>query len=64
MLARLCDATRVITLSGRLDPDTITTLRQRISIEPTEGGGSDDAVVVAQLEHMIERLRDELGANY
>ena len=65
MLARLCDAARVMTLSGRLDPEAVATLRRRImGVEPTDDGGSDQSVVVAHLERLTSRLRDELGANY
>ena len=64
-LARLCDATRAMTLSGGLDPTAVNTLRTRLlSIEPTDDGGADDLVVVARLEHLIDRLRAELGADY
>jgi hypothetical protein len=64
-LARLCDATRAMTLSGQLGHDAVHTLRTRLmSVDPTDDGGADDQVVVARLEHLIERLRAELGANY
>ncbi|BDZ55191.1 hypothetical protein [Agromyces marinus] len=64
-LARLCDATRVMTLSGRLDPAAVNTLRTRLmSVEPTDDGGADDLVVVARLDHLIDGLRAELGADY
>ncbi|MFF2274601.1 hypothetical protein [Agromyces sp. NPDC058126] len=65
ILARLCDAMRAMTLSGRIDPDTISMLRRRImSVEPSDDGGSDEAVLAAHLERIISRLRDELGADY
>lgn len=64
MLARLCDAARVMTLSGRLDPDAVATLRRRMEVDATDDGGSDQTVVVAHLERLTSRLRDELGANY
>lgn len=65
ILARLCDATRAMTLSGRIDPDAVSMLRRRImGVEPSDDGGSDEAVLVAHLERIISRLRDELGADY
>ena len=41
MLARLCDAARAMTLSGRLDPEAVTTLRRRMNVDATDDGGSD-----------------------
>lgn len=61
-LARLCDATRALTLSGRLDPDAVNTLRTRLmSIEPTDDRGAADLVVVAQLEQLIDRSEPNLA---
>lgn len=35
-LARLCDATRALTLSGKLDPEAVYALRTRlVSVQPT-----------------------------
>jgi hypothetical protein len=64
-LARLCDAIRAMTLSGTLGPDAVRTVRTRLmSVEATDNRGADDQVVLARLEQLIDRLREELGANY
>ncbi|MFF2368949.1 hypothetical protein [Agromyces sp. NPDC058110] len=64
MLARRCDAARVMVLSGRIDPDATATLRQRMIVDASDDGGTDERVVVANLERLTSRLRDELGADY
>jgi hypothetical protein len=64
MLAHLCDAARAMTLSGRLDSEAVTTLRRRMNVDAADDGGSDQSVVVAHLERLSSRLRDELGADY
>ncbi|WP_157414977.1 hypothetical protein [Agromyces allii] len=64
MLARLCDAARVMTLSGRIGPEAVATLRQRMSVDTTDDDGSDLSGVVDHLERLTSRLRDELGPNY
>ena len=64
MLARPCDVARAMTPSGRLDPDAVTSLRRRMNVDATDDGGIDQSVVVAHLERLTSRLRDDLGADY